>query len=72
MGGWQRLGIVVSVLWMLCSPFCLLFASNQQAFVNFRACLRFVEHLKSDDVAAEASQRCQESTRPVKAALRNG
>ncbi len=63
MGGWQRLGIVISILWILCSPVYLLFASNQQAFVNFRACLRVVEHLQSDNVAAEASQRCQETYR---------
>jgi hypothetical protein len=61
MGGWQRLGIVVSVLWILCSPFYLLFASNQQALANMRDCLRVVEHLQSDDVAAIASQRCQET-----------
>lgn len=38
-GGWQRIGVVVTVLWVVCSPIYLMVDTNQHAAAFQRGCI---------------------------------
>ena len=67
MSGWQRLGIVLSVLWALAGPLWLLIDTNTRADQEFQRCLRLATSISDDyEDAAKREQaynrmsdRCQ-------------
>jgi hypothetical protein len=39
MSGWQRIGVVISVLWLIASPIYLLVTKNEAANKSYAACI---------------------------------
>ena len=57
MSGWQRLGIVLSLLWAVAGPLWLLIDTNARASRDFENCLRLVSSVADNYADADGRER---------------
>lgn len=67
MSGWKRLGVTLSVLWVIAGPLWLLIDTNTRANESYERCLRlatsisgdYADAVKGEQVYKRMSDRCE-------------
>jgi hypothetical protein len=61
--GWQKIGVLVSIVWMIDLPVCVMLDSNRRASEFYNVCRKLEPKLAADMTAEQQHEACWRSAK---------
>ena len=63
LSGWQKIGVLVSILWMIGLPICVMIDSNRRASEFYNVCRKVEPNIGSDLSTEQQHEACWRSAK---------
>ena len=61
--GWQKIGVLISIVWMIGLPICVMIDSNRRASEFYNVCRKLESKLAADMTAEQRHEACWRSAK---------